>query len=647
MPDNATMSGQSNPPNGGEVSSTAPPPREDGGALQSWLKTAQAPPQNMPQTASAATPETISQQPQKVQTVPVPVTSMKRGGILGVMDSMADVLAGKQRPELGKDPDGNVYIKQHTMTRGEQWMKIAGEGIMGAAAGFAAGKGAGNMSKAPLAGIQAQQQMADRQAAQMDKAVLDSANAQMLKMKMAEESWRAARLKVTAGQEDVKFANELEDRLTKAGGRIIGTAAHPGDISEILKTTPDVMNHLVKTGQLQIIDNLNPDGTHNGIKAVLMPSTYGTAMLPAGAVGHYFNPITEKMEEFHYSDPISEAEQHTNDLAERTKQLKILNDAQDLKTKTATEKNVESETTARDKELPGKIAETAASTAEKRATASKAPSEIALTEAKTKQVKAGVINDDGTPNPRFELMAEGVLDGSILPPDLKREAKGMGLDPNQIIGRAMEIAKARGQTFSLPIIEQEHKFAMNPKTQAALDGIDRVIGAPGAPGYIQQMLSLAKAADLGPVGAGNSVVLAVKRAYGDTAAKNLNTSIDETRRSIAGLIGNPLLGGSDTDKKLQQAEDMLGSSPTLENLEGATEVLSQALATSRNSMVQNNRYLRQRYGTLGVGAVAAGGPAAPKTPPPAPAGAAGTALNKTDNKQHYVDAQGKDLGVAE
>jgi hypothetical protein len=220
-----------------------------------------------------------------------------------------------------------------------------------------------------------------------------------------------------------------------------------------------------------------------------------------------------------------------------------------------------------------------------------------LNEEKLKRLKTGAELPDGTPNPRFETMANAMLNGDILPGDLKREAKGASLDPNEVVGRAMEIAAARGEHFSLPIIEQEHKFASSPKTQAALDGIDRVLGAPGQPGYMDQMLNLAKQADLGTHGALNSASLAVQRFFGSNAAKNFNTSVMETRRSIAGLIGNPLLGGSETDKKLQQADAMLGESPTMENLQGAANVLKQALATQRQSIVGNNRYLRQRYGS--------------------------------------------------
>ena len=112
-----------------------------------------------------------------------------------------------------------------------------------------------------------------------------------------------------------------------------------------------------------------------------------------------------------------------------------------------------------------------------------------------------------------------------------------------------------------------------------------------------QMLDAAEKAGLGPYGGINAASLAILRNLpGDTVAKNFQTAVSETRRSIAGLIGNPVLGGSDSDKKLEQADEMLGDKPTMDNLKGAAALLKTALETQRNSMTQSNRFLAKRYG---------------------------------------------------
>jgi hypothetical protein len=552
------------------------------------------------------------------------VTSTKRGGLLGVMDTVTDALAGKTRPELGTDAQGNAYVKQHSLTRGEQWMRIAGDAFRGAAAGLAAGKGAGNAGKAAEAGIQAQQQASDKENADVRQKVLDSANNQMLRMNMAKATWEATRRQIDATQHDIGFWQGQEDRLKAAHAELLGTAAHPGDISDIRGKNPDVMKDLVQNHSLEFVPQVGEDGKTKGFAVYKTPQGYRDTLLPTGAEFPTFNSVTGAYDWHKATAPTSQGEIDDYWNAAGNAALEFKNKKQDTETKAAQQKNVESETSARDQELPGKIKLTKAQTGEAQAGTREKGAQADLAEQKTKQVKAGMITDDGTPNPRFEAMAQALYNGDIMPADLKREAKGAQLDPNMVLGRAIEIGQANGKPFSESIIQDEHKFSSNTKTQAALDGIDRILGAPGAPGYMDQMLNLSKQAglidsNLPGAGLANDVMLWTQRNLGDNAAKNLNTSIAETRRSIAGLIGNPLLGGSDTDKKLQQADEMLGQRPTVANLQGAADVLEQALRTQRNSLVGNNRFLLKRYGTTGVGPAAAGPAANPATARPAPA----------------------------
>jgi hypothetical protein len=303
----------------------------------------------------------------------IQITPLQRGGILGVMDHLADAMVGKTRPELAKDQDGTLYVKNSMYgapggpTRGQQWLRIAAEGIQGAAAGMAAGKGEGNQGKAAFAGVQQGQQMAAQQeqnAKDMTDEVrqqkLDNANNQMLQMKMAENAWDFADKKRKATEDDVKFTNEMEDRLIKDGGKVIGTAAHPGDIAEILKVQPDVMEQMVKKQTIRILPNIDENGNHVGIKAIIMPSGYHNEVLSAGQTGHSFNPITGKVEEFKYSDPVTAGERDVHDAAAVTakqafdeKQRQADKAAADLahtKQETAT-------SAAEQTEIPSKIAE--------------------------------------------------------------------------------------------------------------------------------------------------------------------------------------------------------------------------------------------------------------------------------------------------
>lgn len=371
---------------GSTATAPAPAPTEapgagsgDQAAQSNWMATA-APKPEAESAAPGAAPA-IPEQP--MQTVGVPVTSLKRGGLLGVVDSIADVLAGTQRPELGKDPDGNLYVKQHSLSRGEQWLKIAGQAMHGAAAGLAAGRGRGNGGKAALAGFDVAQQDQDREKAdakdmndQARQQMLDNANNQMLRMKMAEEAWRSTRLQTEATQHDIEFAQGQEDRLAKSGATLLGTVAHPGDLSGVLKVNPDLMKDLVHNHALEFTPHYT-DGKPDGFKVFKTPQGYRSTLLPPGTEFPTFNSVTGGYDWHKTSDPATQGEIDDYWTAAGAAGQKFKSDKVEQDLKTAQAGNQRSEAAARNQELPGKIAETAASTAEKKANASKVPSEIA------------------------------------------------------------------------------------------------------------------------------------------------------------------------------------------------------------------------------------------------------------------------------
>jgi hypothetical protein len=552
-----------------------------------------------PQSDATLDNQTIPQQKtpsQQGQQPPVVLAPVPHTGIRGFIDNALDSLAGKTSPKVYTDQDGNAYIQHPSMSRGQQWLKIGTTALRGAAAGMAAGKGAGNQFKALQAGIQAGDEQSQQQKQEMRQQMLDAANSQKLKHEIAAQSFALTRMGVKANQEDVEFADKQADRVKADGGDLVGTVQDLGQLTDLMKDTPGFMDAAVKENRVVPVPNILPDGSHAGFKVFVMPQGLNDEMKPPGSVFHTFDPISGKIVEQKTTGWTKASDLYAYDLAATNKSLEVQGKQAEISSKQADA----AEKQANAGKAPSEIAKNKAEAANANSEAGRNSAEANLANMRAAQIKSGAVNEDGTPNPRFEIMAKALLNGDILPGDLKREAKGANLDPNEVVGRAMEMAQATGQHFSLPIIEQEHKFASNPKTQAALDGIDRILGAPGAPGYMDQMLARAEQARLSNSGAENSVALWLKGKFGDTAAKNFNTSVAETRRSIAGLIGNPLLGGSETDKKLEQADEMLGQSPTIENLKGAANVLRQALVTQRNSIVQNNRYLRQRYGSAGL-----------------------------------------------
>jgi hypothetical protein len=508
-----------------------------------------------------------------------PAAPAKRTGLAGIVDEMRDALTGGQGG----------------------WGRVAAEAVTGAAAGYAAGRGAGNAGKAALAGVQQgehidqmqaenqqrQQAHEQQQTENARQAKLDNFNFVKLQHDIAAGEFELTQRKVEATQSEVKFAQAQEDRQTTLQSQDLGSYPDVAAFTKVRDQDPDFWKNAFG-GRVVIIPQLDPDGTRGGVHVFLQKPGIGAQPSPKEDPLFVFEPPTKpgdqpKLTPHTVTIPMTNDEKTSRNNAAIKQYQDFVKTQADAEDKASQQKLRDAQTRTQGTEQTRNLAEGRAADARAQAT------------------KSGALLPSGEPNPRFEALAQALYDGDILPADLKREAKGADLDPNEVMGRAVEIGQQKGQPWSETIINQEHKFAENTKTQAALDGINRILGKPGATsgadaGYMNQMLDYAQKADLSTHGLYNSAELATRRGLGDTAAKNFQTAVSETRRSIAGLIGNPLLGGTESDKKLEQADEMLGKSPTLENLQGAAQVLRTALETQRQSIVGNNRFLQRRYG---------------------------------------------------
>jgi hypothetical protein len=325
------------------------------------------------QPTDAKRTDTIPSQPAPVQ--PALVTSQKRGGLLGVMDDIANALTGKTTPEVGTDADGNKYVKQDTLSRGQQWVRIGAGLLGGAAKGWAAGKGR-NPGAAAAAGFdQGQQMRKQEQQAQTDASNqadtenLANANYQKLRMDAAEQAWHLTAMQHDATQHDVEFAQGQEDRLRKVdGATLLGTATDPNDIDKILKVNPDVMKDMIQNHQIEILPHYNPDGTRGGIRVFKMPDGYRNTILPAGTTFHTFDSSTGQFLPHQTSEPITAGEVDDYDTSASNAANKFKLDQANL-------------------------AHTQAETNEANANATKVPSEIAKNAGETAQARAGAVRD--------------------------------------------------------------------------------------------------------------------------------------------------------------------------------------------------------------------------------------------------------------
>lgn len=579
----------------------APQPAGQQPGDQGWQQAASAA-QATPQPASAQPAQNNGAQAPAAPPQAAPVTTAAApppdakpvypAGLRGFIDKMVDSLAGTPTSRVRQGADGSVYL-QHEPVRGEpgfseghQWLKIAATALAGAGAGMAQ-RGAGSKGAALGAGIQAGQQMKQAQTEEQKNQLLELANIATLNHQTAANALDLTQRQVEAGEHAITFSQGQADRLEKQGAVVAGHAGNLQELTKFMRDTPNFAKDQATTALYTPVATYDAQGKPNGFDIYKKVPGADEEMLPAGQKAPFFNPVHNAIEYQNTSGPMKQGDVNALWAAAGTAEQDYRKNEADIKEKNAN---------ANAKNNPQPKEETPSAAREHNSVAD-------LNEEKLKRLKTGADLPDGTPNPRFEALAQALYKGDVTADELKREAKGANLDPNEIMGRAVEIGNASGHPFSEAIIRQEDNFAKSPKTQAALDGMDRILGSATTPGYLDRMLETAKKAQLasGPAaGAANNVMLAARRFFGEHTAKDLNTQIEDARSAIQGLIGNPLLGGGETDKKLEQAQRMLGASPTMENLTSAANILKTALQTQRQSIVGNNRYLRQRYGTAGT-----------------------------------------------
>ena len=345
-----------------------------GQGAQQALEKAQHPnPETQPQTQTPDLGNTAHVGGQ----VPL-VLRPKQAGLAGIVGKIADVLTGTTRPEIFTDEGGNEFVYHPNLSRGQQWARVGAELFHGAAAGLAAGKGAGNMGRGALAGYEAgeqeHQQRKDEETqldAKAQQDMMNRANMTMLRMNMAEQAWRAARLQTVANQQDAEFSQKTVQFLHSMGGQVIGIAAHPWDLGTVLKVSPELAKDFVQRHIIEPVATIDPEG-HKGVTFMKMPNAdWRNQVATPGATFHTFNPSTHELDEHKASDAMSEGERFDLDSKAFGDQLKYQNDVREQELKKAQTKNLQSEEEARRKETPSKIAEQEASAAEHTAQAKK------------------------------------------------------------------------------------------------------------------------------------------------------------------------------------------------------------------------------------------------------------------------------------
>jgi hypothetical protein len=292
MADETTATATPAPPaNPANVPYTDPAPAGGNGA---------APPPPPPQPTAATTTAAIPEQP-TASASPSVLLPAKRGGLAGVLDEVRNWIAGTNSNQVYIDPNsGDRYVQHPLMSHKQQWLKVGGEALTGAAAGLAAGKGAGNSGRALLAGFQMQHGLSEEASARDEEQAqqqylrarqtrLDKANSQLVQMQLAEGALRMDREQRLASQDQVKWSQYMNGLYESQQAQDLGTY-NSNDIHEIEKAHPDVWKAHFGDNTIKPVPQFDADGKPAGVKFYLTHPSLDSQPIGPGTKLHTFVP---------------------------------------------------------------------------------------------------------------------------------------------------------------------------------------------------------------------------------------------------------------------------------------------------------------------------------------------------------------------
>jgi hypothetical protein len=255
-------------------------------------------PSNLPPMGGGANAQmpAAATQPAAQPTV-VPIAPQKRGGLAGIVDEFRDAISGTQAPKMATDAQGNPYVAHTDLTGAQKWMRVASTALHGAAAGWAAGRGAGHGGDALEAGVNAgDKQVAQRQKQEQDvdeqvrQAKLDKFNFVKLQHDQAAQEWQLQHLKVQAQQQEVEFAQkQIDHEMNDLKSIDLGTYKDPFDFAKVQQQDPNFWKNAYNK-QVVSYPELDADGNRVGVHFFLRDENANARLAPAGTQIATFTP---------------------------------------------------------------------------------------------------------------------------------------------------------------------------------------------------------------------------------------------------------------------------------------------------------------------------------------------------------------------
>lgn len=543
-----------------------------------------------------------------------------------ILDKVGGILGGDQTLHVRKDADGNVTVTHDPSTGGEKWGRVAATALGGAAQGLANSQGPGGAARAAAAGTQfglqqpqQRQQEADAQATAEQRRQQMNANNAMIHQRAYAQMLDSQGKKLELDQQSASLMNDFRDEMVNSpDSQDFGVITSEKDLMDKVSQNVDFLkNHMNLKTKAALVPG------KNGLELHAIATDPGDDAQPieAGAKLHVIktDPVSGKPT-LTFESPSKGTKKGTLRVANSAVDVQfagLMNNyqkAQDDKAKADREKVPTTYEGAVIQKYKSKYPDDPERAMDEATAEIKAAEQRRFAAPTININNAPGITQPGTqiteiikPGARF---GPGTIEGtnaqSLASGDQtieqfpKKPGKGMATPQEYFAAAEAYSRQLYGLGYSPTMIDAEKKQFTNIKEQGVLNGIDRMIGVGGEPGYLDKVVTLGKAAGVGPNAPINEISLALKKRFGETAASNFNTALGEVQRSLPQLIGNPLLGGSDTDLKLKQAQDMFGRHPTAANLDSTASTLRDLMQGALHSYSRNNRFFQRRYGMQGA-----------------------------------------------
>lgn len=250
-------------------------------------------PASAPQPTNVIPSSTI--QPVATPQYQAPTQPQRRGGFVGILDTIADMLSSRDTQQVSIDP--NTGQRQVTpgpqRTRGQQVGRIIGTALEGAARGAAAppgpdhvGQGFANGTLGAIQDQQRQQDKADKTAQEeyqrQRQAKIDGLNYQLGIRNIAHMDLTLKAMGVKATNDAVTFSQAQEDRERKLDSFDLGVVGNAGQIADVMSKLPNWEQELYQREGIQAVPVYGQDGTRNGLRLFLRKQDTGNQAAAEG-----------------------------------------------------------------------------------------------------------------------------------------------------------------------------------------------------------------------------------------------------------------------------------------------------------------------------------------------------------------------------